>query len=120
MSKPRAIRIPSSSKAKPLMTHLSERVGSRESPTRPRARARTGSTLRSQSLLWRRPIGRQTNDASGTFLDEAIALGMVLRQRHIHLAESLFDRVHHHVRPADKVLMVGIRRWQMALEHISG
>src|SRR5580698_8007617 len=83
------------------MTHLSERVGSRESPTRPRARARTGSTLRSQSLLWRRPIGRQTNDASGTFLDEAIALGMVLRQRHIHLAESLFDRVHHHVQPAD-------------------
>ena len=65
-------------------------------------------------------VGRQTNGASGASLDKAIALGMVLRQRHIQLAERLFDRVHHHVRPADEVLVVGIRRRQMALEHLGG
>jgi hypothetical protein len=32
----------------------------------------------------------------------------------------LFDRIHHHVRPADEVLVVGIRRRQVALEHLGG
>src|ERR1700733_4004801 len=45
---------------------------------------------------------------------------MVLRQRDIHLAESLLDRIHHHVRPADEVLMLAERRRQMALQYFSG
>jgi hypothetical protein len=41
---------------------------------------------------------------------------MVLQQRDIHLAENLLDRVHHHVRPADEVLMLAERWWQMGLK----
>ncbi len=40
---------------------------------------------------------------STSALDKAVTLGMILRQRHIHLAERLFNRIHHHVRPADEV-----------------
>src|ERR1700687_825272 len=63
------------------------------------------------------PVAKTNRSANkrriGVSLDEAIALGMVLRQRHIHIAKSLLNGIHHHVRPADEVLMVGIRRWQM-------
>src|SRR5271156_3822731 len=70
------------------------------------------------------PVAKTNRSADkrriGVSLDEAVALGMVLRQRHVELAEGLFDRVHHHVRPADEVLVVGIRRRQVALEHLRG
>src|SRR6202050_3549482 len=68
------------------------------------------------------PVAKTNRSANkrriGLSLNEAIALGMILRQRHIQFAESLFDRIHHHVRPADEVLVVGVRRWQMAPEQV--
>ena len=45
---------------------------------------------------------------------------MALEQRDIHLTESLLNRIHHHARPADEVLMLGEGRWQIALEYLSG
>src|SRR5262249_37917824 len=45
---------------------------------------------------------------------------MILRHWHMYLAQRLFNRIHHHVRPTDEVLMVGIGRRQMTLEQVSG
>src|SRR6185295_12574847 len=38
-------------------------------------------------------------------LDEAVAFGVVLRHRYLQLAERVLDRIHHHVRSADEVLV---------------
>src|SRR5258708_6297869 len=68
------------------------------------------------------PVAKATLSANTrrieTSLDEAIAFGMVLRHRHPHLAERLFNCIHHHAGSADEVLMIEIRWRQMTLEHL--
>src|SRR5271167_2537860 len=68
------------------------------------------------------PVAKTSRSANkrriGVSLDEAVAFGMVLRHWHFELAQSLLDRVHHHARPADEVLMVGKGRGQVAPEHL--
>src|SRR6516165_6120716 len=53
-----------------------------------------------------------------TSLDKTVALGVILRHRHLHLAQSLFDRIHHDARSADEVLVVSVRRRHVAPEHL--
>src|SRR5271157_2755696 len=74
------------------------------------------SLIRRSMMSSRKPLRTFRHHA----LDKAVPLGMVLRHRHMHLGESLFNHIHHHRRPADEVLMVGIGRRQMPLEHLSG
>ena len=49
---------------------------------------------------------------------EAVALGMVLRQRHAQFLKGVLDRIHHHIRPADEILIGLIRQRQMAFKHL--
>src|SRR5215469_18101970 len=69
------------------------------------------------------PVARTRRSASRrrivTLLNETITLGMVLRQRYVHFAECLFNRVHHRVRTADEVFVVSIGRRQMAHHNLS-
>src|ERR1700689_405851 len=55
---------------------------------------------------------------NAALLNEAVALGMIFRHWRPKLAQRLFDRIHHHIRPADEVLMVGKGRRQMTLEDL--
>src|SRR5262245_7133996 len=52
-------------------------------------------------------------------LDETVSFGMIFRQRNAQFAERSFDRVHHHVRSADVILVVGEGRRQIARKHRS-
>jgi hypothetical protein len=49
-----------------------------------------------------------------------MALRMMFQRGHMHLAQGLFNRIHRNVRPTDEVLMAGIGRRQMTLEHLRG
>jgi hypothetical protein len=42
-------------------------------------------------------------------LNEAIALRVVLRHWYLQLSDGFFDRVHHHARPTDEILVVRVR-----------
>src|SRR5208283_863609 len=109
---PRPSRMPS----KPMVPYRRS-VRSPSLPSRRGAKAQTRPPSQSRSLPWRIRVYRPTNGAWKAPLGETIALGMVFRQRHVQLAERLFDRIHHHVRSADEVLVIRIWRRQMALEH---
>ena len=43
---------------------------------------------------------------------------MVFRNWHVHLAEGLFNCVHHHRGSTDEVLVSGVWQRQMAFEHL--
>ena len=70
-------------------------------------------------------VASTSRSANGTAhrtasLDEAVAFGMVLRHRHAHLAERGLDGVHHHVGPADEILVVGVGRRQVTARKTCG